>query len=73
VRRDPQIILASWCGKPLDRDALVTRPGWAGIAAVRDGQIHELAGEDVLSPGPSLMAGLRRMHEIIQDFQAKAS
>lgn len=69
VRRNPQIILASWCGKPFDREALVSRPGWDRIAAIRDDQVHELAGEDVLSPGPSLMAGLRRIHEIIQDFQ----
>jgi len=71
VRRDPQIILASWCGKPLDHAALVARPGWQAITAVRNGQVHELAGDDVLSPGPSLMIGLRRIHELIQDFQMR--
>jgi iron complex transport system substrate-binding protein len=72
VRRDPQIILASWCGKPVDRAAIVGRPGWDGIAAVKSGQVHELEGADVLSPGPSLMVGLRRIHELVQDFQAAA-
>jgi iron complex transport system substrate-binding protein len=70
IERDPQIILASWCGKPVDTAAIAARPGWDRIAAVREGQIHEIGGEDVLSPGPSLMAGLRRIHEIIQAFQA---
>lgn len=70
VRRDPQIILASWCGKPVDLAAIRSRPGWEGVAAVKAGQIHELDGGDVLSPGPSLMVGLRRIHEIIQEFQA---
>jgi iron complex transport system substrate-binding protein len=70
VRRDPQIILASWCGKPVDRAAISERPGWGAISAVRSGQIHEIAGEDVLAPGPSLMHGLRRIHEIIQTFQS---
>jgi iron complex transport system substrate-binding protein len=70
VARDPQIILASWCGKPVDRAAIAARPGWSAIAAVRAGQIHEIPGEDVLVPGPSLMHGLRRIHEIIQGFQA---
>jgi iron complex transport system substrate-binding protein len=70
VQRDPQIILASWCGKPVDREAIARRPGWEQIAAVKAGQIHELDGADVLSPGPSLMAGLRRIHEIVQAFQA---
>ncbi|HEY7364003.1 MAG TPA: ABC transporter substrate-binding protein [Methylomirabilota bacterium] len=70
VRRDPQIILASWCGKPVDRDAIAGRPGWQSITAVKRGQIHEIAGSDVLAPGPSLMVGLRRIHDIIQAFQA---
>jgi iron complex transport system substrate-binding protein len=70
VRRDPQIILASWCGKPVDRDAIARRPGWEAVAAVRAGQVHELDGADVLAPGPSLMVGLRRIHEIVQGFQS---
>lgn len=69
IRRDPQIILASWCGRPVDRSAIAGRPGWERISAVRAGQIHELDGADVLAPGPSLMVGLRRIHDIIQAFQ----
>lgn len=69
VRRDPEIILASWCGKPVDPAAIMARPGWSGVAAVRAGRIHEIAGEDVLSPGPSILHGLRRIHEIIQTVQ----
>jgi hypothetical protein len=41
---------------------------WKG--ALEAGQVHEIEGEDILSPGPSLMLGLRRIHEIIQAFQA---
>jgi iron complex transport system substrate-binding protein len=70
ARRDPQIILASWCGKPVDRAAIAGRPGWSRLPAVAHAQIHEIPGEDVLAPGPSLMHGLRRIHEIIQAFQA---
>ncbi|HYE94521.1 MAG TPA: ABC transporter substrate-binding protein, partial [Terriglobales bacterium] len=70
ARRDPEIVLASWCGKPVDVPAIAARAGWARVAAVRAGQIHELDGADVLSPGPSLMHGLRRVHEIIQAYQA---
>jgi iron complex transport system substrate-binding protein len=66
IRRDPEVILASWCGKPVDRAAIASRPGWEQIGAVQRGEIHELDGADVLSPGPSLMVGLRRIHEIIQ-------
>ena len=70
VRRNPEIILASWCGKPVDRDAIVSRPGWDAVAAVRAGQIHEIDGSDVLVPGPSLIVGLRRIHDIVQSFQS---
>src|SRR5467141_3419580 len=69
--RDPEIILASWCGKPVDAAAIAGRPAWDTVAGVAAGEIHEIAGEDVLSPGPSLMHGLRRIHEIIQAFQAR--
>jgi ABC-type Fe3+-hydroxamate transport system substrate-binding protein len=53
-------------------DAIAKRPGWDAISAVRMGQIHELDGADVLAPGPSLIAGLRQIHEIVQAFQATA-
>jgi iron complex transport system substrate-binding protein len=72
VRRDPQIILASWCGKPVDPAVLTGRPGWQSISAVKQGRIYELDGADILSPGPSLLAGLRQIHEIIQSYQAGA-
>lgn len=66
IRRDPQIILASWCGKRVDVEAIRNRPGWDSIAAVKHGQVHEMAGADILSPGLSVLVGLRRVHEIVQ-------
>jgi iron complex transport system substrate-binding protein len=71
ARRNPEIILASWCGKPVDATAIAAREGWDAIDAVRAGHIHEIPGEDVLSPGPSLLHGLRQMHDIIQDWEAR--
>jgi len=67
VRRDPQVIVASWCGKPADLAAIAARPGWDRISAVRGGRIHEMDGADILSPGPSLLIGLRRLHELVQE------
>src|SRR6266511_2072476 len=68
VRRDPQMILASWCGKPVDVETIRRRPGWDQVSAVKAGHVHELEGADILSPGPSVLVGLRRIHEIIQGF-----
>jgi iron complex transport system substrate-binding protein len=68
ARRDPQIILASWCGKRLEPDRIRSRPGWDLISAVEENRIYELDGADILAPGPSVMAGLRRIHEIVQAY-----
>jgi iron complex transport system substrate-binding protein len=67
ARRDPEIVLASWCGKPVDISAIAARPGWQDVSAVRSGRIYEIDGADILSPGPSVVAGLRRIHELVQD------
>jgi len=69
ARRDPEIILASWCGKPVDTKDIARRAGWSNVSAVRSGRIYEIAGEDVLSPGPSILHGLRRIHDIIQELR----
>jgi len=66
VRRDPEIVVASWCGKPVDLDAIRGRPGWGGIAAVRTGRVHAPSSDDLLSPGPSVVRGLRALHELVQ-------
>jgi iron complex transport system substrate-binding protein len=66
IRRNPQIVLASWCGKPVDIASIGARPGWERVSAVTAGRIHEVDGADILSPGPSLLVGLRQIHEIIQ-------
>jgi iron complex transport system substrate-binding protein len=72
AKRDPQIILASWCGKHVDIEAIRQRPGWEHVSAVKEGRIHELDGADILSPGPSLLLGLRQIHEIVQGFMKEA-
>ena len=53
--------------RAVDVAAIGRRPGWERISAVRAGRIHEVDGADILSPGPSLLAGLRHIHEIVQE------
>jgi iron complex transport system substrate-binding protein len=66
VRRDPEVILASWCGKPVKKGAILGRPGWNEISAVRNGHIYEIEGDSILQPGPaSLTDGVRQMHAIL--------
>ncbi len=71
VRRDPQILVASWCGKKVDVEKIRSRPGWDAIEAVRENRIFEVKSSDILAPGPSLLRGLRELHEIIQRYMTE--
>jgi iron complex transport system substrate-binding protein len=66
ARRDPEVIIASWCGKKVVPERVRSRPGWAEVSAVREGRIYEVKAPDILQPGPSLIHGLRQIHEIIR-------
>jgi len=68
IQADPEIIFASWCGKPLDAAAMAARPGWEKISAIRNKQVHELPGDDILQPGFRLVQGFERMKQIIQSL-----
>ncbi|MGE5594658.1 MAG: cobalamin-binding protein [Hyphomicrobiales bacterium] len=64
--RDPDVIVASWCGKKVRPERIVARPGWERVAAVRNGQVHEIKAPDILQPGPSLVHGARQLAAIIR-------
>lgn len=66
VRRDPEVIVASWCGKPVRPKAILSRPGWEEVAAIRDGHVYEVKSAYILQPGPaSLTEGLQQLHAVI--------
>ena len=66
ARRDPEIIVASWCGKAMRKRTIVERPGWADVSAVRNDRIYEIKSTYILQPGPaSLTEGVKQLHEII--------
>ena len=69
--RDPEIIVASWCGKAMKKRAIVGRPGWDGVSAVRGDHIYEIKSTYILQPGPaSLTEGVARLHQIIANWRA---
>lgn len=65
IRRAPDVMLASWCGKPFKPDQVRARAGWGAVPAVRDGELHGLPGEEILSAGPGLVDGLKRIHALL--------
>ena len=67
IRRAPDIILGSWCGKKFQPGKVAGRPGWDAIPAVRDGELHEIKSPIILQPGPAaLTEGVREIAAIIQ-------
>ncbi len=58
---DPEIIFASWCGKPVDVAAIAARPGWRDITAVQERRIHEIPSADILQPGFRLVQGYEQL------------
>jgi iron complex transport system substrate-binding protein len=63
---DPEVIIASWCGKAMKKRTIVDRPGWSDITAVRNDHIYEIKSTYILQPGPaSLTEGVARVHDCI--------
>lgn len=69
VRRAPDIILGSWCGKKFRPEKVAARPGWDAIPAVRDGELHEVKSPIILQPGPAALTdGVRELARIVRDW-----
>jgi iron complex transport system substrate-binding protein len=65
--RDPEVIVASWCGKAVRTAKIVSRPGWDGIAAVRNRHVYEIKSAYILQPGPAaLTEGVQQLQAIIR-------
>ncbi|MBO9664675.1 cobalamin-binding protein [Dokdonella sp.] len=74
VRRAPDLILGSWCGKKFRPDKVAARPGWDAIPAVRDGELHEIKSPIILQPGPAaLFDGLDAIHRIVAAWAQRSA
>jgi iron complex transport system substrate-binding protein len=68
--RDPEVIVAMPCGLDLSRtrkemSALVARPGWPGLSAVRDGRVFVTDGNQFFNrPGPRLVESAEILAEL---------
>jgi iron complex transport system substrate-binding protein len=66
IERNPDVIIASWCGKAMKKRTIVERPGWDRITAVREDRIAEIKSTYILQPGPAALTdGVRQLHELI--------
>ena len=72
VRRSPDIILGSWCGKKFRPDAVAARRGWESVPAVAQRQLHEIKSSIILQPGPAALTdGVHAMQKVMQAWQKR--
>lgn len=69
VRRNPDIMLASWCGKPFRKKTVLKRNGWNDINAIKNDMVFEIDAAIILQPGPaSLSDGLEIISNIFKKW-----
>ena len=71
IARAPDVIIGSWCGKPVRKERITARPGWQDVPAVKHGRIYEVKSTYILQPGPAaLTEGVRQLHAIVEAVTA---
>ncbi|MCF8721655.1 cobalamin-binding protein [Nitrospina gracilis] len=74
IRRAPDIIIGSWCGKRFRPEKLKERPGWDAIPAVQREHVYEIKSANILQPGPAALTdGVAQIHRLIQNWADKTA
>jgi iron complex transport system substrate-binding protein len=64
--RDPEIIVASWCGKAVRKRTIYEREGWGSVSAIVRRHVYEVKSTYILQPGPAaLTEGVRQLHALV--------
>ena len=72
VRRNPDIIIGSWCGKKFRPEKVASRAGWENVNAVKNGQLFEIKSCDILQPGPAALTdGVEQLHRIVMQWSLR--
>jgi len=66
VAAEPDVIIASWCGRKVNKAVIRSRTGWEAIPAAKNGHIYEIKSTYILQPGPAaLTEGALQVHAIL--------
>lgn len=72
VRRQPDILLASWCGKGFKPERVRQRAGWNAMPAVANGHMYEIHSAIILQPGPAALTdGVAAISSIFDKWEAQ--
>lgn len=70
IRRSPDVIIGSWCGKRFRPEQVAARSGWESIPAVRAGHVYEIKSPLILQPGPAALTdGLDALRACIESVE----
>lgn len=66
ARRNPDAVIASWCGRKAKPEKIRERRGWDRVRAVLDDQLYEIKSTYILQPGPAALTdGVNQLAEIV--------
>ena len=71
VDANPDIILASWCGKKVDLESIRRRPDFHGLAALQQQNLHALDSDILLQPGPRILEGGRVLRDLFDGWRTR--
>jgi len=70
LRRNPDIMIASWCGKMLKPERVQARPGWELFRPLTTGFLREIPSPIILQPGPAALTdGINAMMNIFDEWE----
>ena len=72
IKANPDVIIASWCGKKVRKEKIVARTNWKSITAVKNDLIFEIKSPLILQPGPAALGpGLDQICSILDNARDK--
>jgi iron complex transport system substrate-binding protein len=72
VKRAPDVIIGSWCGKKFRPERVAARPGFAQVPAVQHQDVYEIKSSLILQPGPAALTdGLAEVQRIVERWAAR--
>lgn len=72
AKRNPDIIIGSWCGKKFKKEQVVARENWNKINAVKNDYVFEIKSSIILQPGPAAVTeGAEQLAAIIEQWHAR--
>lgn len=70
---NPDIYLASWCGKPFKRHFLDKREDWNKLNMIKSNNIYEIDSAIILQPGPApIIDGIDLIMNIFDNWEVKS-